>query len=76
MSGSAVWNLNLHRCRTAGEWTPQMSTFAGVVTRWDKEEGIIIATQAEVVKKFLSGAIERLRSQWKQDETGGEHEQG
>ena len=75
MSGSAVWNLNLHQCRTAGEWTPQMSTFAGVVIQWNKE-GFIIATQAEIVKKFLSGAIEQLRSQWKQGETSDEQELG
>ncbi len=70
MSGSAVWNLNLHRCRTAGEWTPQMSTFAGVVILWD-EEGFIIATQAEIVKRFLPGAIEQLRTQWKQGIANG-----
>jgi len=74
MSGSAVWNLNLHRCRTAEEWTPQMSTFAGVVTRWDDKKGLIIATQAESVKRFLSGAIERLRMQWKHGEAGDEQE--
>ena len=66
MSGAAVWNLNLHRCRTAEEWTPQMSTFAGVVTRWDETEGLIIATKAELVREFLSSAIESLRTQWKQ----------
>lgn len=61
MSGSAVWNLNLHLCKNAEDWTPQMSTFAGVVVGWMKEKGLIIATRAEVVKDFLSGAIERLR---------------
>lgn len=65
MSGSAVWNLNLHRCRVAREWTPQMSSFAGVVIQWDTE-GFIIATQAEIVKRFLPGAIKQLRTQWKQ----------
>ncbi len=69
MSGSAVWNLNLHRCTNAEDWTPQMSTFAGVATRWDKDNGLIIATRAEVVKDFLSGAIERLRNQWKAETT-------
>lgn len=65
MSGSAVWNLNLHRCTTLKDWTPNMSTFAGVVIRWNEDEGLIIATRAEIVKSFLSGAIERLRTQWK-----------
>ncbi len=78
MSGSGVWNLNLHRCRTAGEWTPQMSTFGGVAIQWNTQ-GFIIATQAEIVKRFLSGAsgaIERLRTQWKQDEANDAQEPG
>ncbi|MFC1684921.1 hypothetical protein ACFL0R_05570 [Pseudomonadota bacterium] len=62
MSGSAVWNLNLHRCRTVEEWSPQMSTFAGVTTRWNADEGLLIATKAEVTKEFLCGAIESLRA--------------
>jgi len=52
-----------------------MSTFAGVVIQWNKE-GFIIATQAEIVKKFLSLAIEQLPSQWKQGETSDEQELG
>lgn len=69
MSGSPVWNLKFHRCSTAEDWTPQMSTFAGVVTRWDKASGLIFATRAEAVKAFLSVAIERLRNQWKEKST-------
>lgn len=69
MSGSAVWNLNLHRCTSAEDWTPQRSTFAGVATRWDKDNGLIIAARAEKVKEFLSGAIEQLRNQWKAETT-------
>jgi len=69
MSGSPVWNLNLHRCVDANEWTPEMSSFAGIVTQWDKSNGLIIATRAESVKRFIGGAIERLRSQWRMTET-------
>lgn len=69
MNGSAVWNLNLHRCADATVWTPEMSTFAGVVTQWDKDNGLIIATRAECVKRFIAGAIEHLRTQWRTAET-------
>lgn len=68
MSGSAVWSLNFHQCRTAGEWKPSMSTFAGVTIRWEPK-GNIIATKAETVKRFLSNGIERLRISWKQGAT-------
>ena len=72
MSGSAVWNLNLHRCEDANQWTPEMSSFAGVVTRWDQKNALIIATRAETVKRFLSAAIEPLRNQWQTAETKGD----
>jgi len=66
MSGAAVWNLNLHKCTDFSKWIPEMSTFAGVTIQWDNKKGYILATQAEVVKKFLSSSIKQLRKQWEQ----------
>jgi len=63
MSGSGVWNLNLHKCESIADWSPELSTFSGVLIQW-VQNGHLIATKAEVVKKFLSGSIEQLRSQW------------
>ena len=64
MSGSAVWNMNFHRCQSAKDWTPQLSTFAGLLTHWDRDNALLLATRAEMVRRFLNGAIERLRKQW------------
>ena len=67
MSGSAVWNMNFHRCRTAKDWTPQLSTFAGVLTHWNETNAFLLVTRAETVRRFLIGAIEGLRKQWLED---------
>lgn len=68
MSGSQVWNLNLHLAAKAEDWRPDWATFAGVVQRWIPSKNCIIATRAEIVKEFLSDAIARLRDQWVQIE--------
>ena len=64
MSGSPVWNLNLDSEEDLEGWKPEETTFAGVLTRWDKPSGTLFATKAEALKGFLSGgygAIARLR---------------
>ncbi len=52
MSGSPVWNLNIH-LTSMDEWNIQCMSLAGIVTRWDIEEGTILATNSELIKDAL-----------------------
>lgn len=61
MSGSAVWNLNLHRVGQVEAWNPAMSEFAGVVTQADKVKGgFIVATGGNAVRNFLPRAFSTI----------------
>src|SRR5258708_15319821 len=48
LSGSPVWRLGASGKRVS-EWTPECSQLVGVVTHWDKENKILIATQASKI---------------------------
>ena len=56
LSGSAIWNLGVHRVDDLDNWTPNAVTFSGVAHRWDKVGRTIIGTRSELVRDFLQPA--------------------
>jgi hypothetical protein len=45
LSGSPVWRIGASG-RKRGEWSPELAQLVGIVTHWDKEARILIATRA------------------------------
>ena len=64
MSGSSVWNTNLHLVNSEDEWSIDMLSFAGVVQKWNPANNTIIATRADAVESFIPAGIEKLREMW------------
>lgn len=61
MSGSPVWNLNLHLCESIEEWSVDKITFAGVITRWDEKTQSILGTDSELIKQVLPTITKKFR---------------
>jgi hypothetical protein len=60
MSGSGVWNLNLHKVPGLNKWEKSQITFAGVVQKWNPREKELIITKSSVVSDFLKVGIDRF----------------
>lgn len=61
MSGSPVWNLNLHLEENIKNWDVSKITFAGIVTRWDESNQTILATNSELIKQVLPAVTNKFR---------------
>lgn len=58
LSGATVWNTCFVEAKAAGvEWSPEQAKVAGVVRGWPSGQGVIVATKAEHVRRFLLGAL-------------------
>lgn len=61
MSGSPVWNLNFHLEDDLENWSVEKISFAGIVTRWDKNSQSLIATDSELIKQVLPHVTKKFR---------------
>ena len=61
MSGSPVWNLNLHQIDDISEWNVNRITFAGVITRWDKNTESLLGTDVGLIKQVLPHITKKFR---------------
>ncbi len=57
MSGSPVWNLNLHNVPKFEDWDYDQITFAGIAQRWIKDSKVLLVTRSSLISKFLPGMI-------------------
>lgn len=61
MSGAPVWNLRLHCMDALASWSPEVVSLAGVVHKWFRDEGVLVATRVECIRDFVPSAVEHLR---------------
>ena len=61
MSGSGVWNLNLHKLNSLKEWDLSHVTFAGVIQKWNQVKNEFIVTNSKIVSDFLNVGIDRFQ---------------
>lgn len=61
LSGSTLWNSCFVEAKALGrEWSPELARVAGVVWGWPSGQGVIVATKAEHVRRFLLGTLYAL----------------
>jgi len=67
MSGSAVWNTNLHLINSEDEWHLDLLTFAGFIQKWIPSKMCLVSTKADSLKSFIPIGRELLRKMWRED---------
>lgn len=66
MSGSSVWNTNLHLLNSDVEWSIDTMSFAGVVQKWIPANRCLIVTRADSINNFIPTGRELLRNMWRE----------
>lgn len=54
LSGSPIWRIGAYRAPLA-DWTPADCTLVGVVTKWNMDKQLLVATSIERLVEFLRG---------------------
>lgn len=57
MSGSAVWNLNLHKLSKFKDWNANQITFAGIAQKWVPTSKELIVTNAHIINNYINQMI-------------------
>jgi hypothetical protein len=60
MSGSPVWNLNLHKINTIEDWSVEQITLAGIITSWNKDTESIYGTISELITHVMPHIAEKF----------------
>jgi hypothetical protein len=55
LSGAAVWRIGAYK-RSASAWRPQDGRLVGIVTRWNVDKRVLLATGAEHLLRLVNGA--------------------